>query len=78
MKKVITIELEIDDKYIEKWNNDFLNYHTNLYKSEERAKKTLEENPFEKAIGQQIEDYLENYYESFLHCNAYIEGSNNI
>ena len=37
MKKIIKIEIEIDDEYIKKWNKDFLNYHTNLYKNEENT-----------------------------------------
>ena len=78
MKKIIKIEIEIDDEYIKKWNKDFLHYHTNLYKNEEKAQKTLEENPLEQAIGESIEDYLENYQEGLLSCNYYIEESNSI
>lgn len=78
MKKIIKIEIEIDDEYIKKWNKDFLNYHTNLYKNEEKAQKILEENPLEQAIGHSIEDYLENYQEGLLSCNSYIEESNSI
>ena len=65
-------------KYVKKWNKDFLSYHTNLYKNEEKVQKALEENPLEKAIGHSIEDYLENYQEGLLSCNSYIEGSNSI
>ena len=78
MKKIIKIEIEIDDEYVKKWNKDFLNYHTDLYKNEEKAQKTLEENPLEQAIGESIEDYLENYQEGLLSCNYYIEESNSI
>lgn len=78
MKKTIRIEIEIDDEYVEKWNEDFLNYHTNLYKNKEKAQKALEENPLEKVIGHQIEDFLENYQEGLLSCNSYVEGSNSI
>ena len=46
MKKIIKIEIEIDDEYIKKWNKDFLNYHTNLYKNEEKAQKILEKKSF--------------------------------
>ena len=80
MKKTIKIEIEIDDEYVKKWNENFLSYHTGLYKDKEKAQKTLEENPLEKAIGHSIEDYLENYQEGLLSCNSYIEESesNNI
>ena len=78
MKKTIRIEIEIDDEYVEKWNKDFLSYHASLYKNEEKAQKTLEENPLQKAIGHQIEDFLENYYEGLLSCDSYVEGSNSI
>lgn len=78
MKKIIRIEIEIDDEYVKKWNKDFLNYHANLYKNEEKAQNALEENPLEKAIGHQIEDFLENYYEGLLSCDSYVEDSNSI
>ena len=78
MKKIIKIEIEIDDEYIKKWNKDFLNYHTNLYKNEEKAQKILEQNPLEQVIGHLIEDYLENYQEGLLSCNSYIEEPNSI
>ena len=78
MKKIIKIEIEIDDEYIKKWNKDFLNYHTNLYKNEEKAQKILEKNPLEQVIRHSIEDYLENYQEGLLSCNSYIEESNSI
>lgn len=73
MKKIIKIEIKIDDEYVKKWNKDFLNYYTDLYKNEEKAQKALEENPLEKAIGRSIEDYLENYQEGLLYCDSYIE-----
>ena len=78
MKKIIKIEIEIDDEYVKKWNKDFLNYHTDLYKNEEKAQKILEQNPLEQVIGHSIEDYLENYQEGLLSCNYYIEESNSI
>ena len=78
MKKIIKIEIEIDDEYVKKWNKDFLNYHTNLYKNEEKAQKILEQNPLEQVIGHSIEDYLENYQEGLLSCNSYIEEPNSI
>ncbi len=78
MKKIIKIEIEIDDEYIKKWNKDFLNYHTNLYKNEEKTQKILEQNPLEQVIGHSIEDYLENYQEGLLSCNSYIEEPNSI
>ena len=78
MKRIIKIEIEIDDEYIKKWNKDFLNYHTNLYKNEEKAQKILEQNPLEQVIGHSIEDYLENYQEGLLSCNSYIEEPNSI
>ena len=78
MKKIIKIEIEIDVEYIKKWNKDFLNYHTNLYKNEEKAQKILEQNPLEQVIGHSIEDYLENYQEGLLSCNSYIEEPNSI
>ena len=78
MKKIIKIEIEIDDEYVKKWNKDFLNYHTNLYKNEEKAQKILEKNPLEQVIGHSIEDYLENYQEGLLSCNSYIEEPNSI
>lgn len=78
MKKIIKIEIEIDDEYIKKWNKDFLNYHTNLYKNEEKAQKILEQNPLEQVIGHSIEYYLENYQEGLLSCNSYIEEPNSI
>jgi len=76
MKKTIRIEIDIDDKYVEKWNKDFLNYHTTLYKDEEKGRKALEENPLEKAIAHQIEDWLENYQDGLLCCNACVEELN--
>ena len=78
MKKIIKIEIEIDDEYIKKWNKDFLNYHTNLYKNEEKAQKILEKNPLEQVIGHSIGDYLEHYQEGLLSCNSYIEEPNSI
>ena len=78
MKKIIKIEIEIDDDYVKKWNKDFLNYHTNLYKNEEKAQKILEQNPLEQVIGHSIEEYLENYQEGLLSCNSYIEEPNSI
>ena len=73
MKKIIKIEIEIDDEYVKKWNKDFLNYHTDLYKNEEKAQKALEENPLEMAIGHSIEDYLDHYQDGLLYCDSYIE-----
>ena len=73
MEKIIKIEIKIDDEYVKKWNKDFLNYYTDLYKNEEKAQKALEENPLEKAIGHSIEDYLDNYQEGLLYCYSYIE-----
>ena len=73
MKKIIKIEIEIDDEYVKRWNKDFLNYHTDLYKNEEKAQKALEENPLEKAIGHSIEDYLDHYQDGLLYCDSYIE-----
>ena len=73
MKKTIKIEIKIDDEYVKKWNKDFLNYHTDLYKNEEKAQKALKENPLEKAIGHSIEDYLDHYQEGLLYCDSYIE-----
>ena len=73
MKKIIKIEIEIDDEYVKKQNKDFLNYHTDLYKNEEKAQKALEENPLEKAIGRSIEDYLDHYQDGLLYCDSYIE-----
>lgn len=73
MKKIIKIEIEIDDEYVKKWNKDFLNYYTDLYKNEEKAQKALEENPLEMAIGHSIEDYLDHYQEGLLYCDSYIE-----
>ena len=73
MKKIIKIEIEIDDEYVKKWNKDFLNYHTDLYKNEEKAQKALEENPLEKGIWHSIEDYLDHFQEGLLYCDSYIE-----
>ena len=70
MKAIINVEIELDNKYVEKWNKDFLNYHTSLYKSEEKGKKALEENPIEKAIASQIEDWLYNYQEGIKECET--------
>lgn len=72
MKRTIKVEIEIDDKYVEEWNQNFLNYHINLYKSEENAKQILAENPLEKAIADEIEDYLENNQDGLLSCNTYV------
>jgi hypothetical protein len=78
MKRVITVEIEIDDKYVEEWNKRFQDYHTNLYKIEEKGKKALEENPLEKVIVHQVEDWLENYQDGLLYCNTYVEGPKSI
>lgn len=78
MKKTIRVEIEIDDKYVEEWNKDFLSYHTKLYRSEEKGKKALEENPLEKGIALQIKSFLENYQYGLLSCNAHVEESNNL
>lgn len=60
MKKIIQIEVEIDDSFVEKWNKDFIDYHTTLYKSEEKAIEALKENPIEKAIADWITDFAIN------------------
>lgn len=75
MKKIIKIEIEIDDAYVEEWNENFLKYHTGLYQDEEKARRALEENPIEKLIASKIEDYIENNHEGLIFCNTYIEGS---
>jgi len=75
MKKIIKVEIEIDDAYVKKWDENFLKYHTDLYQDENKARKALEENPVEKLIASKIEDYIENNHEGLIFCNTYIEGS---
>ena len=75
MKKIIKVEIELDDTYVKEWSEDFLKYHTGLYQDEEKARRVLEENPVEKSIAHDIEDYLENYQEGLISCDTYIEES---
>lgn len=75
MKKIIKVEIEIDDAYVKKWNKNFLKYHTGLYQDEDKARKALEENPIEKLIASKIEDYINNNHVGLISCNTYIEGS---
>ena len=52
MKKQIKVEIELSDEYVEKWENDYLRYHLNLYNDLNKAQETLKSNPIEKAIAQ--------------------------
>lgn len=70
MKAIIQLEIELDDKYVEEWNEHFKNYHASLYKSEEKGIQALKENPIEKAIANAIEDYLDNSVEGVLRSEA--------
>ena len=47
MKRIIKLELEINDDYVKKqWSDDILRYHTNLYNGdEEKARQTLKREP---------------------------------
>lgn len=75
MKKIIKVEIELDDAYVKKWNENFLKYHTDLYQDEDKARRALEENPVEKLIASQIKDYIENNYEGLISYDTYIEES---
>lgn len=71
MKATIQIEVEIDDQYVENWKKRFLDYHTTLYKSEEKAMQALKENPIEKTLADDIADYVTNVY-GVIRCNTKI------
>ena len=73
MKAVIAVEIEIDDEYLEKRNNDLQrNYKCcNKYKSGEDALKNY---PLERGIADIIEDCLRHKQEGLLYCNAYVEN----
>ena len=62
MKMSIQMTIELDDKYVETWNERSVSYYTLLYKSEELGLQALEENPITKAIADEIEDYVENMH----------------
>ena len=71
MKRIIKLKLEINDDYIKQWSDDILRYHTNLYNGdEEKARQTLKENPVEKAIANEIEEYVVDYISGVSHCKA--------
>lgn len=70
MKKQIKVEIELSDEYVEKWENDYLRYHLNLYNDLNKAQETLKSNPIEKAIAQDIEDYLMNSESGIIRCNV--------
>jgi hypothetical protein len=78
MKAKILVEIELNDEYVEKWNKNFQDYHTDLYKSEEKGKKALEENPIEKGIASQIEDWVYNYQDGIVNCKATVIRKNDI
>ena len=70
MKKQIKVEIELSDEYVEKWENDYLRYHLNLYNDLNKAQETLKSNPIEKAIAQDIEVYLMNSVSGIIRCNV--------
>lgn len=71
MKRTIKLELEINDEYVKQWSKNYFEYHKNLYHGdEEKARKILEENPLEKAIGHEIEDYVVNSIEGVSYCTS--------
>lgn len=76
MKATINIEIELDDKYVEEWNERFKNYHASLYKSEEKGIQALKENPIENAIATEIEDYLDNSVSGVLRSEAKVIRTN--
>lgn len=76
MKAIISVEIELDDKYVEEWNEDFKNYHARLYKSEEKGIQALKENPIENAIAAEIEDYLDNSVAGVLRTEAKVISTN--
>lgn len=71
MKATIQIEVDIDDQYVEDWKKRFLDFHTTLYKSEEKAMQALKENSLVKSIAIEIEDYATNVY-GVIRCNTKI------
>lgn len=78
MKTAINIEIELDDKYVEEWNENFKNFHAELYKSEEKGIQALKENPIENAIATEIEDYLDNSVSGVLRSEAKVIRTNSI
>jgi len=72
MKVVITTEIEIDDNYVDKRNNQYKRYYKSFgYKSAEEA---LKKYPLERGIANLIEDCLNHEQEGLLYCNAYVEN----
>jgi len=76
MKAIISVEIELDDKYVEEWNENFKNYHARLYKNEEKGIQALKENPIENAIATEIEDYLDNSVAGVLRSEAKVISTN--
>ena len=73
MKRIIKLELEINDDYVKQYSDDFLRYHINLYNGdEEKARQILKENPIEKAIANEIEENVVDYISGVSHCEATI------
>ena len=71
MKRIIKLELEINDDYVKQWSDDIIRYHTNLYNGDvEKARQTLKENPVEKAIANEIEENVVDYISGVSHCKA--------
>lgn len=74
MKAIITVEVEIEDNYVKKRNDDLQrNYKCcgNKYKSGEDALKNY---PLQKGIADIIEDCLRHKQEGLLYCNVYAKN----
>ena len=73
MKTTIRVEIEIDDEYVDKRNNNLKrNYRCfgDKYKNEKEALKNY---PLEKGIADIIEDCLRHKQEGILFCKTYVE-----
>lgn len=72
MKRIIKLEIDIPDDYIKTWSQNIIQ----SCKSYDEAIKVLKENTFEKALAEEIVEYILNYYGSNFKCNYEIVNSN--
>ena len=72
MKRTIKLELDIPDDYIKTWSH----YSIQSTHSYDEAIHVLKENTFEKALAEELVEYILNYYGSSFKVNYEILNSN--
>ena len=70
MKLDLKVNLEIDDKEIESWTQNQIEYYNLIYNGDQdKTAQTLKENSFEKAVMEEIWGLIMNYGE-YLDCTV--------